>query len=155
MSVNKVILIGNLGRDPEIKHANNGNSIANLALATSKRWNDKAGQKQEKTEWHRVVVFGKLAGIVEQYMKKGSKLYIEGELETNKWQDKQGNDRYTTQISVGFNGVIDMLDSKGTMPEQQQSNSVPVPQPARSPHVEAGSIPGDQGRDEPNDDIPF
>ena len=100
-------------------------------------------------------MFGKLAGIVEQYMKKGSKLYVEGELETNKWQDNQGNDRYTTQVSVGFNGVIDMLDSKGTMPEQQQSNPVPVTQSTRTPHVEAGSIPGDSGRDEPNDDIPF
>ena len=155
MSVNKIILIGNLGRDPEIKHANNGNAIANLALATSKRWTDKAGAKQEKTEWHRVVVYGRLAGIAEQYLKKGSKIYIEGELETNKWQDNQGNDRYTTQVSVGFNGVIDMLDSKGTMPEQQQSSSVPVPQAARTPHVEAGGLPGDQGRDEPNDDIPF
>jgi|11_taG_2_1085331.scaffolds.fasta_scaffold51307_2 single-strand DNA-binding protein len=157
MSINKVILIGNLGRDPEIKYANNGNAIASLALATTKKWTDKqTGQKHEKTEWHRVSVFNQnLAQIVQQYTKKGSKLYIEGELETNKWQDKQGNDRYTTQISVGFNGVIDMLDSKGTMPEQQQSNSVPVPKPARSPHVEAGSIPGDQGRDEFDDDIPF
>ena len=153
MSVNKVILIGNLGRDPEIKHANNGNSIANLALATSKRWTDKAGAKQEKTEWHRVVVFGKLAGIVQQYMKKGSKLYIEGELETNKWQDNQGNDRFTTQVTVGFNGVIDMLDSKGTMPEQQCSS---VPQTTAPPVREHAQSPqGDVGLDEPNDDIPF
>jgi single-strand DNA-binding protein len=154
--INKVILVGNLGRKPDLKNTTTGSTLANLALATSKTWTDKAGAKQERTEWHNITVFGKLAEIVGQYCDKGSKLYVEGELETNKWQDNQGNDRYTTKVIVNnFGGAIQMLDSKGTMPEKQQSNFVPVPQPARTPHVEAGSIPGDQGRDEPNDDIPF
>ena len=129
--INKVILVGNLGRPPELKQTTTGNTLANIALATSKTWNDKAGVKQERTEWHNITVFGKLAEIVGQYCQKGTKLYVEGELQTEKWQDKQGNDRYTTKVIVnGFGGVIQMLDSKNT-----QEQAVPVPQPARTPHV--------------------
>jgi len=109
--VNKVILVGTLGRDPEIKYAANGNAIANLSVVTSEQWNDKAtGQKQEKTEWHRVVIFGKLAEIAGQYLTKGSQVYLEGKLQTRKWQDQNtGQDRYSTEVVLDFNGVMQML----------------------------------------------
>jgi len=115
-SVNKVILIGNLGRDPEIKQMQNGGSIANLSIATSETWRDKAsGERKEKTEWHRVVVFSEgLVRIVEQYLKKGSKVYIEGQLETRKWQDKDGQDKYSTEVVLrNFGSTLTMLDGKG------------------------------------------
>lgn len=109
--VNKVILVGTLGRDPEVKYAANGNAIANLNVATSEQWNDKAtGQKQEKTEWHRVVIFGKLAEIAGQYLTKGSQVYLEGKLQTRKWQDPNtGQDRYSTEVVLDFNGQMQML----------------------------------------------
>jgi len=111
--INKVILIGNLGEKPELKYSSTNTAITNLSVATSESWTDKnTGQKQEKTEWHRVSVFGKLAEVVSNYCDKGSKVYIEGKLQTRKYQDKSGSDRYTTEIIVsGFNGVIQMLDS--------------------------------------------
>jgi single-strand DNA-binding protein len=114
-SVNKVILIGNLGRDPEVRTMQNGNKVANLSLATSESWRDKAsGERKEKTEWHRVVIFGKLADIAEQYLKKGSKVYVCGQLQTRKWQDKDGQDRYSTEVVLqGFNSELTMLDGKG------------------------------------------
>ncbi len=109
--VNKVILVGTLGRDPEVKYAANGNAIANLNVATSEQWTDKAsGQKQEKTEWHRVVIFGKLAEIAGQYLTKGSQVYLEGKLQTRKWQDQNtGQDRYSTEVVIDFNGQMQML----------------------------------------------
>lgn len=109
--VNKVILVGTLGRDPEMKYAANGNAIANLNVATSEQWMDKAsGQKQEKTEWHRVVIFGKLAEIAGQYLTKGSQVYLEGKLQTRKWQDQNtGQDRYSTEVVIDFNGQMQML----------------------------------------------
>jgi single-strand DNA-binding protein len=97
-SVNKVTLIGRLGKDPEVKALPNGTSVANFSVATSESWNDKNGQKQEKTEWHRVVVFAKLADLVSKYVKKGSQLYLEGKLQTRSWTDKDGNTKYTTEI---------------------------------------------------------
>jgi len=109
--VNKVILIGNLGVDPETRYSPNGNAVTNIRLATSEIWNDKqTGQRQERTEWHRVVCFGKLAEICQQYLHKGSQVYIEGGLRTNKWQDKDGVDRYTTEIIAS---EMHMLGSKG------------------------------------------
>jgi len=100
--VNKVILIGNLGADPETRYTPNGNAVTNIRLATSEIWNDKqTGQRQERTEWHRIVCFGKLAEICQQYLHKGSQVYIEGSLRTNKWQDKEGVDRYTTEVIAG------------------------------------------------------
>ena len=113
-SVNKVILIGNLGRDPEIRTMQNGNKVANLNLATSESWRDKtSGERKEKTEWHRVVIFGKLADIAEQYLKKGAKVYVSGQLQTRKWQDKDGQDKYTTEVVLqGFNGELTMLDGR-------------------------------------------
>ena len=111
-SVNKVILIGNLGQDPEVKNFQNGGKICNLRIATSENWKDKAtGERKERTEWHTVVLQSDgLVGVAERYLKKGSKVYIEGQLRTRKWQDASGNDRYTTEISVGMNGVLTMLD---------------------------------------------
>ena len=112
--INKVILVGNLGAKPEVKYASNGNAISNLSVATSESWTDKStGQKQERTEWHRVSLFGKLAEIAGQYLDKGSKVYVEGKLQTRKWQDQNGQDRYTTEVVVsGFNGTLQMLDRR-------------------------------------------
>ena len=111
-SVNKVILIGNLGQDPEVKTFQNGGRIANLRIATSENWKDKnTGERKERTEWHTVVLQSEgLVGVAERFLKKGSKVYIEGQLRTRKWQDQSGNDRYTTEVSVGMNGVLTMLD---------------------------------------------
>lgn len=112
-SVNKVILIGNLGADPEVKSFQNGGKIANLRIATSENWKDRAtGERKERTEWHNVVIQSEgLVGVVERYLRKGSKIYIEGSLRTRKWQDRDGNDRYTTEVSVGgMGGVLTMLD---------------------------------------------
>lgn len=113
--VNKCILIGNVGADPEIRRTQSGSPIANLRLATSESWRDKnTGERKEKTEWHSIAVFNEgLCGVIEKYVKKGSKLYIEGQLQTRKWQDQSGNDRYTTEIILqGFNGNLVMLDGK-------------------------------------------
>lgn len=116
-SVNKVILLGNLGKDPEIKYMTNGEAVANIALATTEVWKDKNGEKVEKTEWHRVTFYRKLAEIVGEYCKKGKSIYVEGRLETRKWQDKSGQDRYTTEI------IATDMKLLGSKPEGQQSNS--------------------------------
>jgi len=116
-SVNKVILIGNVGNDPEIRTFGNGGKVANLSIATSENWRDKqSGERKEKTEWHRVAVFGEgLVGVIERYVKKGSKLYIEGKLQTRKWQDRDGNDKYTTEIVLqGPGTTLTMLDSRNS-----------------------------------------
>jgi single-strand DNA-binding protein len=115
-SVNKVILVGNLGRDPEIRRTQDGKPIANLSVATSESWRDKnSGERKEKTEWHRVVIFNEgLCKIVEQYLKKGSKVYLEGALQTRKWTDNAGVEKYSTEVVLqGFNSVLTMLDGKG------------------------------------------
>lgn len=113
-SLNKVILVGNLGRDPEVRSMQSGDKVANLSIATSERWRDREGNQQEKTEWHRVVIFGKVAEIAERYLKKGSKVLIEGQLQTRKWTDQSGQDRYSTEVVVrGFGGNMTMLDGPG------------------------------------------
>ncbi|HHL42103.1 MAG TPA: single-stranded DNA-binding protein [Hellea balneolensis] len=115
-SINKVILVGNLGADPEVRTMNNGGKLCNLSLATSETWKDKqSGERREKTEWHRVVVFNEnLVRVCENYLKKGSKIYIEGALQTRKWQDRDGNDKYTTEVVLQrFRGELVMLDSRG------------------------------------------
>ena len=130
-SVNKVILLGNLGKDPEIRSTQSGKEIANLAIATSENWKDKqTGERREKTEWHRVSVFNEgLVNIAKNYLKKGSKIYLEGQIQTRKWQDNNGQDRYTTEIVLqGYNCTLSMLDSKNDVASQpsqfnQQSNS--------------------------------
>lgn len=115
-SLNKVMLIGNLGADPEVKSFQNGGKVCNLRIATSEQWKDKnTGERQEKTEWHTVAIFSEgLVSVAERFLRKGSKVYIEGQLQTRKWQDAQGNDRYSTEIVLrGFNGTLTMLDSPG------------------------------------------
>jgi single-strand DNA-binding protein len=115
-SINKVILVGNLGKDPEIRRTQDGRPIANLSVATSESWRDKAtGERKEKTEWHRVVIFNEgLAKVAEQYLKKGAKVYIEGQLQTRKWTDQSGAEKYTTEVVLqGFNSNLTMLDGRG------------------------------------------
>jgi len=114
-SVNKVILVGNLGKDPEVRSTQDGNKIVNLTLATSETWNDRAsGERKEKTEWHRVVIFNdRVADVAERFLKKGAKIYVEGSLQTRKWTDQQGQERYTTEVVIGrFNGQLTMLDTR-------------------------------------------
>jgi single-strand DNA-binding protein len=116
-SVNKVILIGNLGADPEVRHTQDGRAICNLRLATTESWRDKqSGERREKTEWHSVVIFNdQLSKVAQQYLKKGSKVYIEGQLQTRKWQDNSGNDRYTTEVVLqNYSGQLTMLDGRGS-----------------------------------------
>ena len=129
--INKVILVGNLGNDPEVKHTNSGSAIANLTVATSEEWNDKTtGEKREAVEWHRVVLFGKLAEVAGEYLRKGSQVYIEGQLRTRKWTDNAGVEKYTTEIVVGMNGVMQMLGGKQEGKPQQpkpQQQSKPAP----------------------------
>jgi len=147
--VNKVILVGNLGRDPEVRYMPNGNAVANLTLATTESWKDKqSGDQQEKTEWHRVVMFRRLAEIAGEYLKKGSQIYIEGKLQTRKWQDNAGNDRYTTEIVAN---EMQMLGGRGGSADYS-SNAEPAPaqaQAAREPE------PAAAGPADFDDDIPF
>jgi single-strand DNA-binding protein len=141
--VNKVILIGNLGKDPEVRYMPNGNAVANITLATSESWKDKTtGEQQEKTEWHRVVMFRRLGEIAGEYLKKGSKVYIEGKLQTRKWQDNSGNDRYTTEIVAD---EMQMLDSRGGS-ASFSGDSAPASGSAAPAHAAAGDF---------DDDIPF
>jgi single-strand DNA-binding protein len=149
--VNKVILVGNVGQEPDVKATQGGSQVVNLSIATSETWNDKqSGQKQERTEWHRVVFFGKLAEIVSSYVNKGSKLYVEGSLRTRKWQDNNGQDRYTTEI-VG--SEMQMLDSRGQagQPSLQPSQAG---QPSLQPS-QAGQQPSQGEANAFDDDIPF
>jgi single-strand DNA-binding protein len=148
--INKVILVGNLGAKPEVKYASNGNAISNLSVATSESWTDKStGQKQERTEWHRVSLFGKLAEIAGQYLDKGSKVYVEGKLQTRKWQDQNGQDRYTTEVVVsGFNGTLQMLDRRDDSSSSTPSENVTV-----KDQTEPSITP--VSKDEFEDDIPF
>ncbi len=115
-SVNKAILIGNLGRDPEVRHTNDGNPIVNLSVATSEQWRDRtSGERRERTEWHRVVIFNdRLGDVAQKYLRKGSKVYLEGQIQTRKWTDRDGQERYTTEIVLNrFRGELTMLDSRG------------------------------------------
>jgi single-strand DNA-binding protein len=160
-SVNKVILIGNLGADPEIRRTQDGRPIANLRLATTDTWRDKmTGERRERTEWHRVVIFNEnLAKIAEQYLKKGARVYVEGQLQTRKWQDQQGQDRYTTEVVLqGFSCQMTMLDRAGGgsaggdfSPDDSGSNfGSPGRSPARQPALAGAGM-----RDDMNDEVPF
>lgn len=159
-SVNKVILIGNVGADPEIRRTQSGSAIGNLRIATSETWRDKNnGEKKEKTEWHTVVVFNEgLVKVVEQYVKKGSKLYIEGALQTRKWQDQSGNDRYSTEVVLqGFNSTLTLLDgparSEGSSGDYATSSGRER-KPATEKADSYGNQPANFSRDL-DDDIPF
>lgn len=151
-SVNKVILIGNVGADPEIRRTQDGRPIANLRIATSETWRDKnSGERREKTEWHTVIVFNEgLCKTVEQYVKKGAKLYIEGALQTRKWQDQSGNDRYSTEVVLqGFNSALTMLD--GPSGDKKQSR-----EPDDGDYGSYGNNqPANFSRGDLDDDIPF
>ena len=156
-SVNKVILVGNLGQDPEVKSFQNGGRIANLRIATSERWKDKqTGEKKERTEWHSVVLQSDgLVGVAERFLKKGSKVYIEGQLRTRKWQDQSGNDRYSTEISVGGNsGVLTMLDSANGNGGGQGGGYSGGGSP-RNTGAGNSHFPSDPHQDDLDDDIPF
>jgi len=153
-SVNKVILIGNLGADPEVRTLPSGSPVVNLSVATSESWRDRnSGERKERTEWHRVVIFSEgLAKIAEQYLHKGSKVYLEGQLQTRKWQDQSGQDRYSTEVVLqGFNSALTMLDGRGDAageggfsgPARQSESRRPA---ASAPAFESGGM---------DDDIPF
>ncbi|MCK4870502.1 MAG: single-stranded DNA-binding protein [Gammaproteobacteria bacterium] len=149
--VNKVILVGNLGNDPEIRYTPSGSAVANVSVATSESWRDKSsGEMQDRTEWHRVVFFNRLAEIVGEYLHKGSKVYIEGTLRTRKWQDKSGMDRYTTEIIASEMHILDSRSGGGNNhPEHRQQNNAPAQAPAQGSNK---SAPADNDFD---DDIPF
>lgn len=158
--VNKVILIGNVGGDPEVRYLPNGNAVANITLATSDSWKDKqTGQQQERTEWHRIVFFGRIAEVVGEYVRKGSKMYIEGRLQTREWE-KDGVKRYTTEIVVDIGGQMQLLDGKpqggeqGMAPRPQQQRPAQQPTPQQQPAQPAPqqSAPDYDSFD---DDIPF
>ncbi|MDX3970042.1 MAG: single-stranded DNA-binding protein [Bradyrhizobium sp.] len=160
-SVNKVILVGNLGKDPEIRRTQDGRPIANLSIATSETWRDKAtGERKEKTEWHRVVIFNEgLCKVAEQYLKKGAKVYIEGALQTRKWTDQSGVEKYSTEVVLqGFNSTLTMLDGRGgggggsfgDEPGGDFGSSGPVSSAPRRPVAAGGGRNNDM-----DDDIPF
>ncbi|SFN79076.1 single-stranded DNA-binding protein [Xenorhabdus japonica] len=167
--INKVILVGYLGQDPEIRYLPTGGTVTTLSLATSDSWRDKqTGETREKTEWHRVVIFGKLAEIAAEYLQKGAQVYIDGQLQTRKWQDNQGQDRYSTEVVVNMNGTMQMLGSRGDtkqVPVQQaKAKSAQKPQPSQPTKKERkptqmaqlSSLPEEE-KEEPDwsDEIPF
>jgi single-strand DNA-binding protein len=167
-SVNKVILVGNLGRDPEVRFMPNGEAVCNFSIATTDSWKDKAGAKQEKTEWHNIVMYRKLAEIAGEYLKKGRPVYIEGRLQTRKWQTKEGQDRYTTEIiadqmqmlggreaggsNASYDGGMDQSSGGGDYNQVPSSQGAARQAPAQS---NAKSASGGSGFDDFEDDIPF
>ncbi|WP_395339824.1 single-stranded DNA-binding protein [Ningiella sp. W23] len=173
--VNKVILVGNLGNDPEVRYMPNGNAVANLSIATSESWKDQQGQQQERTEWHRITMYRRLAEIAGEYLKKGSQIYIEGKLQTRKWQDQQGNDKYTTEVIADQMQMLGGGRSDGAQggqggyqqrPQQNQNNpnqGYQQPPPANNQGGQ-GNRPPQQPQQPPkmaepdfdfDDDIPF
>ena len=150
--INKVILVGNLGKDPEVRYTQDGKAIANVTLATSESWKDQQGQIQEKTEWHRVSIFGKLAEIAGEYLRKGSQVYFEGQLQTRKWTNKEGQDQYTTEIKVdSFNGVMQMLGSKSDS-QASQGGQAQAPQQRQQRAPQQQSQQNHQPQQQPNFD---
>ena len=169
-SLNKVILIGNLGKDPETRYAPSGDAICNLTLATTETWKDRStGERREATEWHRVVFFGRVAEVAAQYLRKGSQVYVEGRLQTRKWQDQSGQDRYTTEIrgderkmlgrregggDAPMRAADDGYDAPGGAPRQPQS-AAPRQAPPAAPRQQAPAEPSKPGFGDFDDDIPF
>ncbi len=168
-SVNKVILVGNLGKDPEVRSTQDGTKIVNLALATSETWNDRAsGERKEKTEWHRIVIFNdRIADVAERFLKKGAKIYVEGSLQSRKWTDQTGQERYTTEVVIGrFNGQMTMLDTRSGGGEAGESGGggggyrERAPAAARPAAAAGGRAGGSPSWDAPkggdlDDEIPF
>jgi single-strand DNA-binding protein len=153
MSVNKAILIGHLGKDPEVRYMPSGEAVANVTLATSETWKDKNGEKQEKTEWHNIVFFKRLAEIAGEYLKKGSQIYVEGRITTEKWQDKEGKDRYTTKIVAN---EMKMLDKKSSGGSFEVVENRPAASSSGSAAVPVKAAPASKNSfDNFDDDIPF
>lgn len=150
--VNKVIIIGNLGKDPEVRHTPQGQAVATFSVATSENWNDKSGQKQERTEWHRIVVWGKLAELCGRYLQKGRKAYIEGRLQTRAWDDKEGQKRYTTEIVAN---TVQFLDSAGSSRGGPSADSSGGGDDPFGAPPEFGNEGGGGGGGQATDDIPF
>ncbi|CCW33007.1 single-stranded DNA-binding protein [Xenorhabdus nematophila F1] len=165
--INKVILVGLLGQNPEIRYLPTGGTVVTLSLATSESWRDKqTGEIREKTEWHRVVIFGKLAEIAAEYLQKGTQVYIEGQLQTRKWQDNQGQDRYSTEVVVNVNGTMQMLgsrgDAKNTMPQQaghqpaqKQPPSKPTNKERKNTQTAQSSVLPEEENADWDSEIPF
>ena len=159
-SVNKVILVGNLGRDPEVRNTQNGGKVCNLSVATSESWNDKAsGERKERTEWHRVVVFNEnIVKVCENYLKKGAKIYVEGQLETRKWTDQSGAEKYSTEVVLRpYRGELTMLDNKGSSGSNYNNDNggmSAAPQQQASAGAAGGQWQSSKGSDF-DDDIPF
>ena len=151
-SVNKVILVGNLGRDPETRYTAGGDPITNVSIATTETWKDKSGEKQEKTEWHRVAFFGKLAEIAGEYLKKGSQVYVEGRLQTRKWQDKDGQDKYTTEIVADR---MQMLGSRAGSGGGSAGGGEPPTERERATSGGKSTPAAKKNVDDLDDDIPF
>jgi single-strand DNA-binding protein len=162
-SVNKVILIGNLGKDPEVRYAPSGSAIANITLATSRNWKDKtSGERQEETEWHRVVFYDRLAEVAGEYLKKGKSVYIEGRLKTRKWTDKEGVEKYTTEIIANEMTMLGSREGGGMGGDDGGGESAPPPRarpaaaaPARSAPASKPAAKSSTGFDDMDDDIPF
>jgi single-strand DNA-binding protein len=158
-SVNKVILIGNLGRDPETRYTTGGDAVTNIRIATTDTWKDKAGEKQEKTEWHSVVFFGRQAEIAGEYLKKGRQIYVEGRLQTRKWQDKEGQDRYTTEIVADRMQMLGNREGGGAVhtadepPDRERASSGGAP--AALGGSKSGGGSSKKNVDDLDDDIPF
>ena len=156
--VNKVILIGNLGADPEVRHMQDGRPVVNLRIATSESWKDRAtGERRERTEWHRVVIFNEgLARIAEQYLQKGSKIYVEGQLQTREWEDQTGNKRWTTEVVLqGFNSALTMLDSRSGQGGGPRDSASGYRQQGSAPPQGPASSGGSDFSQDLDDDIPF
>lgn len=151
-SVNKVILVGNLGRDPETRYMSNGEAVTNITVATTDTWKDRNGEKQEKTEWHRVTFYRKLAEIAGEYLKKGRQVYIEGRLETRKWTDKSGNERYTTEVIASDMKMLGSRTGSGSFDTNAAAPGGPV---SDSPARQSDSVKSGSGFDDMEDDIPF
>ncbi len=165
--INKVILVGHLGKDPEVRYSPNGGAVANITLATSESWKDKtSGEKQERTEWHRVAFFGRLAEIAGEYLKKGAQIYVEGRLQTRKWQDKEGKDRYTTEIVANEMQMLGSREGRGApadhgdFDQSTSTNSEPMDGGSRAPSASrpaarAPAAAPSGGAGDFDDDIPF
>ena len=152
--INKVILIGNLGNDPEVRYTPNGNAVANITLATSETWRDKqSGELQDRTEWHRIVFFNRLAEIVGEYLRKGSKIYVEGSLRTRKWVDKNGTERYTTEIIANEMHILDSRNNNNNFAKENANQTISN-SPAAEP-VSTQAIPATAEAKDFDDDIPF
>jgi single-strand DNA-binding protein len=151
-SVNKVILVGNLGRDPETRYTTGGDAVTNIRVATTDTWKDKNGEKQEKTEWHTVVFFGRQAEIAGEYLKKGRQVYVEGRLQTRKWQDKEGQDRYTTEIVADRMQMLGSREGSGAPVAAEPSERAPAGEPRTG---KSAGTPAKKNVDDLDDDIPF